>query len=115
MRTFNVIIDDFNAKTFGPYNIMRHLTRVYEDAKKNNIDLPKTKEEFKEFVIKESRYMWWSRCEYEIVLHSWPSDSHHEKWDIFKQIEMNIDLIVDIYIESLKEDNLLINYIENEN
>jgi hypothetical protein len=112
MRTFNVIIEDFNAQTFEPYNIMRHLTRVYEDAKKNNRELPKTKAEFKEFVIKESKYMWWARCEYEIVLQSWPTGRHHEKWDIYRQIEMNIDLIVDVYIESLKEDNLLTDYTE---
>jgi hypothetical protein len=107
MKTFNVIIDDVNAKKFVSYNIMNYLTRVYKEAKKNNRDLPKTNAEFKDFVIRESRYMWWGRCEYEVVLHSWPCDTYSEKWDIFKQIEMNIDLIVDLYIESLKEDKLL--------
>jgi hypothetical protein len=40
--------------------------------------------------------MFWSRCEWEIILMDWPCQRHEEKWDVHRQISMNIDIIVDI-------------------
>ena len=49
-------------------------------------------------------YQFWSRCEYEIILIDWPCQQKHEKWDVYKQIMMNIDIVTDIlYDEFLKE------------
>ena len=73
--------------------------RTYKVYKK---DL-KTFEEFKEFVKKESMYQWWSRCEYEIILQCWPGQDHSEKWDVYQQIMINLDLVTNILIQNLNE------------
>ena len=68
MREFNVIGYNFNSKEFVPYNIIPYLVSQYKIKR----DKPKTFDEVKEFVKKESMHQWWARCEYEIVLSPWP-------------------------------------------
>lgn len=106
MQTFNVIIED-NGR-FMPYDIMRRLVREYNELKEKDEKnrwkkLPVTDEEFKEFVEDISRYNWWAKCEYELILKDWPCGQKEEKWDVFKQIMMNIDLITRIFIENVKD------------
>ena len=47
-------------------------------------------------------YQWWARCEYEIILSDWPCQKVEEKWDIYRQIMLNIDIITDVFIENIK-------------
>lgn len=97
MNKFNVIIYDFNSKKMVPYDIIPYLVRCYDESN----DKPSTFEELKNFIIKESKYQWWSRCEYEIILSDWPNDKDREKWDVYKQITMNIDIITQIFINTI--------------
>ncbi len=97
MNKFNVIIYDFNSKKMVPYDIIPYLVRCYDESN----DKPSTFEELKDFIIKESKYQWWSRCEYEIILSDWPNDKDREKWDVYKQITMNIDIITQIFINTI--------------
>lgn len=87
MNSFNVIIED-NGK-FVPYDIIPYLYDKYKEKSPK----PKTHEEMVEFVKSNSMYQWWARCEYEIVLQGWPNDKIQEKWDVHKQVMMNLDLI----------------------
>lgn len=96
MIDFNVICED-NGKVI-PYNIMPYLIDRYK-GKKNK---PKTFDEFKEFIKSESLYQWWARCEYEIIITDWPSRRVEEKWDIHKQVLMNIDIITEILMKNVK-------------
>lgn len=99
MKTFNVIIGNFNTKKFEPYDIMPHLVDRYREVKKSKtFKTPATFKEFKEFVRKESMYQWWSRCEYEILLYHWPSSENDTgyKMDIYEQIMMNHDLVTEL-------------------
>ena len=98
MKSFNVIIEDINRREFKPYNVIPYLVKCYTDARKK----PNTFEEFKEFVRKESMYQWWSRTEYEIILKSWPTGKVEQKIDIYWQIMMNIDLVVNIVMDECK-------------
>lgn len=100
MKEFNVIWYNFNSQKFEPYDIIPYLKGRYEATSK--LKRPKTFDEFKEFVKSNSMYMWWARCEYEIILADWPMEKHKEKWDIHRQIMMNIDIIVDVLIKNLK-------------
>ena len=86
---FNVIIYDINSEEFKPYDIMSYLVREYKESK----DKPQTFSEFKEFVDRKSKYMFWARCEYEIVLEDWPTSKVQKKIDIYWQIKMNLDAI----------------------
>lgn len=98
MKEFNVIINEFNTGKFVPFNVLPYLLQCYKKTKKK----PKTFEEFKNFIIDESRYQWWSRTEYEIVLEEWPTTEHNKKIDVFWQIMLNIDLVVRLIMEELK-------------
>lgn len=97
MKKFNVIIEDINTREFIPYDVIPYLVSQYKKAK----DKPNTFLEFKEFIRKESMYQWWSRCEYEIVLQSWPTGKNEKKIDVYWQIMMNINLITDILMDEV--------------
>lgn len=99
MRKFYVIYDDVNKKEFVPYDIMGYLVDQYKRA----VVKPKTIQDFIYFVEKRSMYMFWSRCEYEIVIHPWASKTAPEKWDIHRQIMMNIYTIAEILMDNVKK------------
>lgn len=97
MKSFNVIWQDFNKRTFEPYDIMPYFVQEYQ----NSEEKPQTFEEFKNFVMEKSHYMFWARCEYEVILCGWPDVNTQKKWDIHQQIMMNLDLVTNILIENV--------------
>lgn len=97
MKKFNVIIEDVNSGDFVPYNVIPYLKRCYLEEKKKPVIL----EEFKTFIEKNSMYQWWSRCEYEIILKSWPRGDKEKKIDVHQQIMMNIDIIAEILMKEV--------------
>lgn len=99
MKNFNVIVYDFNKRDFIPYDVMPYLVRCYNKASNK----PKTFEGFKKFIEGESKYQWWSRCEYEIILESWPNTNVNEKWDVHRQVMMNIDIITSVLMDNVNE------------
>lgn len=105
MATFNVIIYDVNRKRMESYDIIPYLKICYDASKKKRAyrKTPKTFEEFKQFILAEAQYQWWARCEYEIILSDWPCQQDSEKWDVYKQVEMNIDVITEVFMKYIKE------------
>ena len=103
MKSFNVIIYDPNLRKFVEYDIIPYLIRTYNEKKERKETLPKTFDEFKNFVKSESQYQFWSRCEYEIILIDWPCQKNHEKWDVYKQIMMNLDIVTNVFMENINE------------
>ena len=103
MKSFNVIIYDPNLREFVKYDIMPYLIRTYNEKKEKKETLPETFDEFKNFVKSESQYQFWARCEYEILLIDWPCQKNHEKWDVYKQIMMNLDIVTKVFIENIEE------------
>lgn len=99
MKSFYVIVYDINRKTFVPYDVIPYLKKCYYEA----TNKPETLEEFKDFVKNQSMYRWWSRCEYEIILESWPNTNVNEKWDVHRQVMMNIDIITSILMDNVNE------------
>lgn len=97
IKSFNVIYQNINTQKFEPYDVMLYLVDEYNKAK----DKPTTFEEFKEFVKRKSMYMYWSRCEYEIIISGWPNKETQEKWDIHDQIMMNIDIVTNVLIDNV--------------
>lgn len=98
MKQFNVIVEDINSRKFIPYDVIPYLVKRYKDSKEK----PKTFDEFKKFIEKESMYQWWSRCEYEAILKSWPTGSSEKKIDVHWQVMMNIDIITEILMDEVK-------------
>lgn len=97
MKAFNVIIYDPNGQVFEPYDIMPYFVRKYQEAKEK----PITRDEFKTLIQDAARYMYWSRCEYEIILVDWPCQDHEEKWDVYDQVMMNLDIVTDILMRNV--------------
>ena len=96
---YNVIIYNFNLQKMELYNILPHFERCYRELRAK----PKSFEEFKEFILSEARYYFWSRCEFEIILSDWPNKAIAEKWSIYDQIKMNIDCITKLFMEYVKD------------
>ena len=96
---FFVIIDDVNKRDFCAHDVMPYFIRCYDDTKKAN--RPKTYEEFKEFVKGKSMYMYWGRCQYELVLKPWVGHSNERKVDVHWQLMHNLDLVTSILMLNL--------------
>lgn len=102
MKSFNVIVEDINRGEFVPYDVIPYFVRCYRELKKSD-DVPVSIDEFKKFVEDKSRYMYWSRCEYEVILSSWPPSKNGvddgKKIDVHWQVMMNIGLIAEIVMD----------------
>lgn len=110
-KRFNVLTWDVNSDSLRIYDVMPYLRECY--AKRSSrrsfgIDKyggrPKTRSEFLDFVDMESMYMFWSRCQWEMICHGWPVRKNDYKLDVYEQIKMNIDIIVDILYEEYGKD-----------
>lgn len=99
MKSFYVINEEWNHKRFTPYDVMPYLIDRYKESRNK----PKTLEEFCKFVKGESQYQWWSRCEYEIIIADWPSETFKEKWDIHKQLMMNLETVAELLMQNVAE------------
>ena len=98
IKPYKVISWNINQDDIEYYDIMPFLIDSYKKIKKNK---PKTFDEIKEFIINESRYRFWSRCEYEVIITGWPKQKREVKIDIFNQIMENIDVITTHFISHL--------------
>lgn len=105
MQSFNVIWWDFNKKEPEAYDIMPALLNEYERKSRKYKPKIRDRSSVIQFVRQYALYEWWSRCQYEIIIRNWPTQDLQVKWDIHKQIEMNLDIIVDILIKNIKEYN----------
>ena len=116
-KKFYVICENFGR--FERYDIMRYLMNAWkthkercaefegeleDDFAKKYYTIPHTREEYKEWVTVSLKYMYWSRTEYEIQLLPWPHNEKDipKKVDIYWQCEMNMDLIVDIFLTNIE-------------
>ena len=118
-KQFNVLNWDFNHDTIEHYDVLPYFRMQYKEKVDNfkkfsktkryqkmtdeeRADylkywfVPKTLEEFKQFVKNESHYKYWGRCEYEMICEGWPVQKNSYKIDIHEQIMMNIDTIAEI-------------------
>lgn len=91
---FNVVMFNHNKREVEAYNIMPYLMDCYANTKKKKrLKTPVTFEEFKQFVKDESRYMYWSRCEWEVLVAHWPFGSKRmtDELKAFLKKDVNLD------------------------
>ena len=107
MIEYKVITWNFNTDRMEHYDIMPYLyRRLEEKRKKRQIALKDlTLERLKEFIDIESRYQFWARCQYEVILSSWPlkENGHKHKMDVYEQIHMNLDNIAKLMYDDLQK------------
>lgn len=101
LTPFNVINYDVNRKEFIAYDVMPYLVSCYDEAKKKKRNVPKTFDEFKKFVEGNSMYMYWARCQYEVILCDWPCQKESKKIDVHWQLMMNLDLVTKVLMENV--------------
>lgn len=99
IKEFYVINENFNGREFEPYNVMGYFVDCYKETKKS--ERPVTFDEFKEFIKRKSTYMFWCKCEYEIVLKPWVGLTAERKIDVHWQIMMNIDIVTEILMDNV--------------
>lgn len=96
-KSFYVLNWDFNTDNLVEYDVLPYFRNCYNNLNKSK--RPSTAEEWKEFVKGNGMYMFWSRCQYEIIVTGWPQQKNEVKVDVWQQIKMNMDLIVKILME----------------
>lgn len=122
MKSYFVLLHDFNRNEAIKHDIMPNILLAYKGCKKKQFwwmfDKPEiapvTKEDFKHFVERVCKYIYWARCEYEWLMIDWPPgkmDTLEQcqkiinssiKIDAWKQIEMNLDVVTDIFVQNIK-------------
>ena len=107
---FYTLTWDMNRGEVENYDIMPYLVSAWKEdkARKRKIWFkssdddtkePTTVEEWKKAILAASRYQFWARCEYEIIISEWPTEKHRVKLDVFDQINANIDVITKLFME----------------
>ena len=114
LAVFNVINWNFNKDDIEHYDVLPHFRRCFEERKRmskrrgvnpedKHFKVPKTFEDFRDFVKDESLYQFWGRCEYETIVHGWPVRKKDYKLDVHEQVMMNLDIVARLLFEELGE------------
>lgn len=110
IEPYYVIVWNFNKDQIDKYNIMDYLIECYKETKKSKkLITPQTFEECKKFILDKSIYMFWSRCEYECIVHGFSFKKNKYKLDVYQQIEMNIDVITKHFMNQIILNNIMNN------
>lgn len=99
---WNVYVDDFNGKKIEVHNIFDN-ARLIEDCQDNYKKNKENREEFLERLRKDIMYYYWSKCEWEVVIESWPSGRGEEKIDVYDQVMLNCGVFCDYVWEHKDE------------
>lgn len=113
IEPYYVLNWDFNRKNVEYYDIMPYLIGTYNEEKTRKFRVfhpsgePTTFAEFREFILEASKYQFWSRCEYEVIISQWPYDEndplkYSKKIDVYDQIKNNIDVITRHFMNQLQ-------------
>lgn len=97
--------EDFNARRIREFDIFNHHS-FREDCIKNAKKNKDNKEEFIENLRRDLMYYFWSKCEYEIILSSWPPDREGfraEKISVYDQVYQHWDVFSEWVWENRKE------------
>lgn len=101
---FYAIDDDVNRRVFSKYNVMPYFIRSYDKVRRRK-NCPKTYEEIRKFLEGNSMYMFWARCQYEVILKSMKT-GRECKIDVHNQIMNNFDLLVHLFMYNLGLDDV---------
>lgn len=107
---YNVIVWDINRDAISYYDIMPYLINMWDVERKSKhkvfvdgTEMPSDREGIKAFILSVSKYQFWCRCEYEVIVTSWPVGKSDHKLDVYQQIENNIDVITDHFIKYVQK------------
>lgn len=87
---WNVFMENFNGRKIETYDIFRH-TSFLDDVRKAAEKCGEDRAAFEEQLRRSLMYYFWSKCEYEIILSSWPGRENFKdkKVDVYDQVNLN--------------------------
>lgn len=97
---WNVWVWDINHDDLKSYDVGEYFVTAYKAIKKAK--RPVTRDEVNDFLRKEASYNFWSKCEYELIIHAWPKFKNTCKVDVYDQLQLNWDLFVDMFYNAIK-------------
>lgn len=114
-KKFNILLHDFNTNRPEVYDIMPVIREKWEEciSSKNYRGAwwpsgkPSDFEGFRQFVADVCKYRFWSKCEYEWLMLPWPPGNPEKavskavKVDGWQQIEMNLDIITELFMKEV--------------
>ena len=111
MLEWNVYYESFNDRKIKTFNIFKHagfLDDCVKYAKKLHLrdDIPEEKKECLNLVKRSLMYYFWSKCEWEIILTSWPpskQDFRDEKIDVYDQVLLNWPIFAEYIWQNRRE------------
>lgn len=95
---WNVLMRSLDRNKLEVYNVLRE--DLLDDIEKL-IKKPYTREDLERCVKIWGRHHYWSKVEYEVVIRDM-FDHFEEKIDVWKQIEINFDRLMDYLIKELE-------------
>lgn len=104
--TFNIWYKEFTGKLIAKNIIPELVKEVQNKQKKTAI---KDKEKLRKVIESYCIYHYWGKCEWEFVIIDWPNkgdsiaDSNPIKVDVWEQIKVNLDVVVNMVWEILKK------------
>lgn len=103
MKTFKVLCWNITRDEHEFYDVLPYFQREIDSLLKKRRIRKKdiTKDWLKDFVMKEAKYQFWARCEYEIIVSGWPVHENQEKLDVYDQIAANFDAVTDLLYENI--------------
>ena len=129
---WNVVVVDFNSREVVGRNVFHYnwivtndIIKIYKEHKKKPLTFDEFAEKVKRALINE----YWSRCEYEIVITSWPPyvendeidrlnkerEEHLKEWGKFYRTNVNLSVgeKIDVYTQIMLNWSHFINYLWN--
>lgn len=101
-----VYVESFNARTIEKRDLFAHGAHIKEIAKMFK-KCGDDKDAFTKELRSELMYYYWARCEWEVIITSWPPSPEGTfkdvKIDVFDQLNMNWDVFVDYIWNNRKE------------
>ena len=92
--TWNVYRYNFNSKRIETTNIFNHWR--FEEDVKSDLCRRLTKGSFEERLRRNLMYYFWSKCEHEIIVSSWPyTEDAAAKIDVYQQVMMNWNIFLE--------------------
>ena len=100
---WNVWTWNFNHDELELYDVVPTFIKSLKSLKK--VDFPRTVDELSKFLDQEAIYYFWSKCEWEMVIHSWPMHKNEEKVDVYSQLKLNWDAFVSVLWKYIEDKN----------
>lgn len=92
---WNVWVWNFNHDDLEEYDVVPMLLRELKSLRKE--DFPMDKKSFDKELKTWSSYHFWAKCEYEMIVHSWPEQENDKKVDVYSQLMLNWNIFSDAF------------------